>query len=136
MPDHRQLDRFLRARNAKRSAMAAADGFVAGKRIYSLRLAAREEVEAATAIFDWIEEQVRAELGLLQQTRKMTVHNVSAREIREMNGYLANCTDRQVEGVYHKEREAGRDAYAELALAEGRKRNLEFALTAGFEPED
>lgn len=49
---------------------------------------------------------------------------LTAADIRYFNLYLANCSDAQVVGVYEKEHNAGRDAYAELAKAEGRKRNI------------
>jgi hypothetical protein len=43
---------------------------------------------------------------------------------RDFNEYLRLCTDRQVLGVYEKERNAGRRGYAELARAEAQRRNL------------
>jgi hypothetical protein len=42
----------------------------------------------------------------------------------EFEGYLRQCTDRQVYGVLEKERAAGRRAYANLARAELARRNL------------
>ena len=50
---------------------------------------------------------------------------LSADDIRDFAGYLRNCTDAQVQGVYDKERKAGRWAYAELALIEARCRSIE-----------
>lgn len=47
---------------------------------------------------------------------------ISARSIHEFNQYLRNCTDAQVCGVYEKEKQAGRDAYAELAAQEAQRR--------------
>lgn len=41
---------------------------------------------------------------------------ISAQDIREFSGYLRQCTDAQVRGVYQKEKAAGRDA-ARLVLA-------------------
>ena len=38
--------------------------------------------------------------------------------------YLAQCTDQQVQGVWEKERGAGRSDYAALARAELLKRGL------------
>ena len=38
--------------------------------------------------------------------------------------YLRQCTDRQVEGVYRKEKDAGREEYADLAESEARARNI------------
>ena len=49
---------------------------------------------------------------------------MNAREIRDFCLYLQQCTDRQVEGVYEKERDAGRDKYAELARAEADRRGI------------
>lgn len=49
---------------------------------------------------------------------------LTARDIREFNAYLANCTPRQVQGVYDKEKEAGRDAYVALVEAEAQKRGI------------
>jgi hypothetical protein len=49
---------------------------------------------------------------------------MTAHDMREFRGYLKNCTDRQVRGVYEKERDAGRDDYAELALAEAEARGI------------
>jgi hypothetical protein len=42
----------------------------------------------------------------------------------EFRLYCWNCTDRQVRGVYEKERDAGRDDYAEIARAEAERRNI------------
>ena len=43
---------------------------------------------------------------------------VSAEDIADFRGYLRCLTDRQVLGVLEKERDAGREVYAELAHAE------------------
>lgn len=50
---------------------------------------------------------------------------ISARDIREFRGFLKNATDRQVQGIYEKEQRAGRDEYAELAIAEAERRGIE-----------
>ena len=50
---------------------------------------------------------------------------LSARDIREFRGFLRNATDRQVQGIYDKEKRAGRDDYAELAVAEAERRGIE-----------
>jgi hypothetical protein len=39
--------------------------------------------------------------------------------------YLRQCTDAQVRGVYEKERAAGRDDYADLAVIEADRRGIE-----------
>jgi hypothetical protein len=44
--------------------------------------------------------------------------------MREFRGYLKQCTDKQVQGVYDKENEADRDNYAELAIAEAERRGI------------
>lgn len=50
--------------------------------------------------------------------------SLTARDIREFNGYLKGCTNAQVQGVYDKESQAGRDDYAELAIAEADRRGI------------
>lgn len=49
---------------------------------------------------------------------------MNAQDMREFRAYLKQCTDNQVRGVYEKERDAGRDDYAELALAEAEARGI------------
>lgn len=49
----------------------------------------------------------------------------SAQDIREFRGFLRQATDRQVQGIYDKEKRAGRDDYAELAVAEAERRGIE-----------
>lgn len=49
---------------------------------------------------------------------------VSAQDIRDFRGFLRNASDSQVQGIYDKERSAGRDEYAELALAEAENRGI------------
>lgn len=50
---------------------------------------------------------------------------MKAKDREDFEGYLRNCTDRQVLGVLAKERAAGRDDYAALARAEAARRGLE-----------
>jgi hypothetical protein len=50
--------------------------------------------------------------------------SITAKDIREFNGYLAACTDRQVQGVYEKESAAGREEYVALVEAEARARGI------------
>jgi hypothetical protein len=52
----------------------------------------------------------------------------SQQDLDEFEQYLQQCTDTQVQGVYDKERAAGRDEYADLAVAEARSRGI--SLTA------
>ena len=49
---------------------------------------------------------------------------LSAQDIREFRGFLRQATDRQVQGIYDKEKRAGRDDYAELAVAEAERRDI------------
>lgn len=61
-----------------------------------------------------------------KKTRGRQAHaTISARDIREFRGFLKNATDRQVQGIYEKEQRAGRDEYAELAIAEAERRGIE-----------
>lgn len=45
-------------------------------------------------------------------------------ERADFRGYLRQCTDRQVQGVYDKERAAGREEETELAEAEAERRGI------------
>ena len=51
---------------------------------------------------------------------------MTAKDIREFMAYLAQCTDRQVRGVYEKETSRGGDGeeYAELARIEASNRGI------------
>jgi hypothetical protein len=49
---------------------------------------------------------------------------LSKRDRDEFASYLRNCTDSQVQGVYDKERGAGRTAYANLAVQEAERRGI------------
>lgn len=49
---------------------------------------------------------------------------ITAEDIRDFRGFLHNATDSQVQGIYEKERQAGRDEYAELAVAEAERRGI------------
>lgn len=42
----------------------------------------------------------------------------------EFEGYLRNCTDKQVQGVYDREKEARRMDYAALAVSEAERRGI------------
>lgn len=46
----------------------------------------------------------------------------SGQDIREFASYLRACTDAQVQGVYDKEKAAGREVYTALARAEASRR--------------
>jgi hypothetical protein len=49
---------------------------------------------------------------------------MTTQDRKEFEGYLRQCTDRQVYGVLAKERRAGRADYADLARNELARRNL------------
>lgn len=51
---------------------------------------------------------------------------ITADDIRDFSGFLFNCTDAQVRGVYDKEKAAGRDEYVALAELEAIRRGLFF----------
>ena len=50
---------------------------------------------------------------------------MTAQDEREFRGYLRQCSDRQVIGVYEKERAASRTDYMRLAEIEAARRGLE-----------
>lgn len=52
---------------------------------------------------------------------------VSADDVREFNEYLHQCSDRQVQGVFDKERQrqAERSIYVELARTEAQRRGID-----------
>lgn len=51
---------------------------------------------------------------------------ISAQDIREFNGYLRQCTDRQLAGVLEKEIAANREEYTELTKAEACRRGFAY----------
>lgn len=48
----------------------------------------------------------------------------TAQDLREFRGFLRNASDRQVQGIYDKEKSAGRDEYADLAIEEADRRGI------------
>ncbi len=46
----------------------------------------------------------------------------------EFRQYLVQCTDSQVQGVYDKEKAAGRECEQELAIAEAERRGIFLSL--------
>lgn len=50
---------------------------------------------------------------------------MNATDMREFLGYLRNCTNSQVQGVYDKEYDANRFDYATLAIVEANRRGIE-----------
>lgn len=49
----------------------------------------------------------------------------TAQDLREFRAYLYNCNAAQVRAVYEKERDAGRELYAEIAREEAEHRGIE-----------
>lgn len=50
---------------------------------------------------------------------------MTSQEKASFESYLRSCTDTQVQGVYDKEKAAGREDEMELALAEADRRGLD-----------
>lgn len=50
---------------------------------------------------------------------------MTAQDRKEFKSYLRSCTDKQVQGVYDKERAAGRSTYAEMAQDEAERREIQ-----------
>jgi hypothetical protein len=50
---------------------------------------------------------------------------MTEQEQDEFRGYLENCTNNQVQGVYDKEKAAGRREEMALAVAEAKRRGIE-----------
>jgi hypothetical protein len=62
--------------------------------------------------------------GASQRQAHTAGRGISAQDLREFRGFLGNASDLQVQGIYEKEKRAGRDEYAELAVAEANRRGL------------
>lgn len=50
---------------------------------------------------------------------------MDSKERENFRQYLRNCTDRQVQGVYDKEKAAGREEEMDLAVAEAERRGID-----------
>lgn len=50
---------------------------------------------------------------------------MTGKDEAEFRAYLRNCTDRQVQGVYDKEKAAGRMDYAAMAVEEAGRRGFD-----------
>jgi hypothetical protein len=84
-----------------------------------LKIADADEMHA------WLRDTYGAAHGLAHRASPRIHHaTISARDIREFRGFLRNATDSQVQGIYEKENRAGRDEYAELAVAEAERRGI------------
>lgn len=76
-------------------------------------------------------EQVFVEPRFRSRSHATIHHAVTAKDLREFRSFLRNATDRQVQGIYDKEKRAGRDEYAELAVEEAGRRGIDLDLTDG-----
>lgn len=52
-------------------------------------------------------------------------HGLTLQDVREFAVYLHNASDRQVQGIFDREKGAGRDEYAALAMEEAQLRGIE-----------
>jgi len=84
-------------------------------------------------VADYVTHDGKASFDPVEKLRPLKISEApkadtgpSASNIREFCGYLRNCTDAQVRGVYEKEKHAGREVYATLAEVEGERRGLIF----------
>lgn len=66
----------------------------------------------------------RARDSVYRRDQEARSTGVPSQAIREFRGFLRNASDSQVQGIYEKERRAGRDDYAELASAEAERRGI------------
>lgn len=91
------------------------------------------KIANADEMHGWLRATYGSEYGLAGRrsshaTRRSSQvsrpQGLTARDIREFQGFLRNATDSQVQGIYDKERSAGRDEYAELARAEAEGRGI------------
>ena len=62
----------------------------------------------------------------IDRRRDTEPETLTADDIWRFATYLRCCTDKQVRGVYDKERKAGRNCYAALAEVEAQRRGLFF----------
>jgi hypothetical protein len=60
-----------------------------------------------------------------------TSGGISARDIWEFCGFLRKATDRQLQGIYEKEKRAGRDEYVEATRDEAGRRSVELYEDSG-----
>lgn len=58
----------------------------------------------------------------------MSDDKLTGREIEEFAAYLQHCSNAQVQGVYDKEKAAGREGYAALAVLEARVRGIDLEV--------
>jgi hypothetical protein len=97
------------------------------------------KVASAEDMHEWLRSTYGSAYGLSGRTSSAQSHHSTRsrtdaraaddqrRAESEFRGFLRNATDRQVQGIYDKEKGAGRDEYAELAIAEAERRGIELA---------
>jgi hypothetical protein len=94
------------------------------------------KIAGAEDMHEWLRSTYGSAYGLSGRTSSAQSHHSTRsrtdaraaddrrRAESEFRGFLREATDRQVEGIYEKEKRAGRDEYAELAIAEASRRGI------------
>jgi hypothetical protein len=84
------------------------------------------KIAGAEDMHSWLRDTYGDAYGLAGRASSSRSHHatISGSDIRDFRGFLRNATDRQVQGIYEKEKRAGRDEYAELAIAEAERRGI------------
>lgn len=79
----------------------------------------------------WLRDTYGEPYGLAGRVMPRIQHStISGRDIREFRGFLRDATDRQIQGIYEKEKRAGRDEYVELTVAEAESRGIDLDTIA------
>jgi hypothetical protein len=74
--------------------------------------------------------------GETPKTAGAKITAMTTKDRNEFSGYLRQCTDQQVQGVYDKETAAGRRDYAQLAAREANRRGITLEESDAEEDED
>lgn len=61
----------------------------------------------------------------------MSEQVLTAQNIRSFSAFLDNASDKQLQGIYDRERAAGRAAYVELVKNEARSRGVDLRTWGG-----
>jgi hypothetical protein len=70
-------------------------------------------------------EARRSAISVAREQSPFAFTAQAAQDIREFSNFLRSATDRQVQGIFDKEKWAGRDEYAALAMEEAQRRGIE-----------
>ena len=71
-----------------------------------------------------LDREIATALAREQAAREESARGPSLQDIREFRGFLRQASDRQVQGIFDKEKAAGREEYADLAREEARARGI------------